>query len=742
MAQIALIDRLNPEQLAVVTAPRSNMLVIAGAGTGKTTVLVTRIAYLVEALLVPPRSILAVTFTNKAAHEMQERLAGALGREVYSLWACTFHALCAKILRNFLQPSGLLPGYTILAQVDSDALIKRMKADEERSLKYAQDDSAAVIKRLMPDAEGELKYLLDDADSKPAEYAGIIAGWKEKGLRPEKIRDRQLPGGVDALHAAALILYERYEQVCQTGNCVDFGELILRTVELLRRDVKVRGLMQRRFKEILVDEFQDTSALQFELLQLLSSPDSHMMAVGDDDQAIYGWRGADFRNLDRFRREMGECGLYTLVQNYRSTGRILDVANHVIRYNRERLEEKSLRTDAGEGVKVQIRRCDNPMVETAQVMAIIRDEKEQGRRLDDIAVLYRTTRQSAPLENELVNHGFNYVVYGGVGFFAREEVQDAVCYLRLIQNHDDDAALLRIINKPARKIGAKSVELLRAAAVREGISIFALCSALKERTKDQSLDKALRSLGNKTAGFVDLINDLTGLGVVSSLPELVDNVCLLSGLNDFYAARDEKERQKAGFIAGEGERKANLQELVNQAGRYVELDKEALGNPDALMVDPGAEEVVPPDNTLESFLANINLLSGVDKSEDSAEDAPERVQLMTLHSAKGLEFKTVIIVGFEKGLLPASFALKDGGSGIEEERRLAYVGITRARERLYLTYSDSRISYRSGYPCEESTGASVFLHEFTADFKGIKRDSRPYAVERIRDQRRSYYHCG
>ena len=613
-APTPLLDSLNPDQLAAVTAPGS-ALVLAGAGSGKTRVLTTRIAWLIQTGQVSPMGVLAVTFTNKAAKEMLTRLSAMLPINTRGMFVGTFHGLCNRLLRTHHREAGLPQLFTILDSSDQLSAVKR------------------CLKALNVDTE---KY-------DPRKVQSFINQNKEQGLRADAV------DAWDPYSKRLTEYYAAYDDQCRREGCVDFAELLLRAYELLSRNAILREHYQTRFRHILVDEFQDTSRLQYLWLKLLKGPESALFAVGDDDQSIYAFRGANVGNMGLLMEEMGIDAPIKLTRNYRSVSTILDAANAVIAHNKERLG-KDLWTELGKGDPIRHFQANDDREEADFVVEEIRTLKREGENYADIAVLYRSNAQSRGLEHALFSAAIPYRVYGGLRFFERAEIKHALAYLRLAANPEDDNAFLRVVNFPARGIGARGLESLDADARAAGTSLWAAaCKA-----------------GKKFAPFVLLIEDLrrdtTGLPLV----EAVEHVVAKSGLLEFY--KNEKDGQ---------DRVDNLEELANAAAAFA-------GETD--------------DQSLEAFLAHAALEAG----EHEAAQGQDAVQLMTVHAAKGLEFHTVFITGLEAGLFPHENAMSQEG-GLEEERRLMYVAITRARKRLTITHAQMRMLHgqmRYGLPSQ------------------------------------------
>ena len=602
-----LLENLNPQQLAAVTLPDQSALILAGAGSGKTRVLTTRIAWLIQTGNVTPGGVLAVTFTNKAAKEMLTRISAMLPISTRGMWVGTFHGLCNRFLRAHHREAGLPQLFQILDSQDQQAAIKRL-----------------------------LKALNVDEERFPARDAQyFINAAKEEGKRA---KDVEL---ADEIVRRFAEIYSAYDEQCQREGVVDFAELLLRTYEFLSRNEVLREHYRARFRHILVDEFQDTNRLQYRWLKLLAGPKNVMFAVGDDDQSIYRFRGANVGNMAEFERDFRVENVIRLEQNYRSQGNILSAANALIAHNKKRLG-KNLWTSAGQGEPVRIYEAQSDGYEASWLAEEVQALKRSGLALADIGVLYRSNAQSRIIEHALFSTGIPYRVYGGLRFFERMEIKHALAYLRLAANPDDDGAFLRVANFPARGIGARSLETLQDAA----------------KAGDTSLYKAASGLSGKTASavavFVRLVESLKAETEKLPLPETVEVMLERSGLLAHYKA----ERDGA-------DRVENLNELVNAAAAF-------------------AGEAEAQD--LPAFLAHASLESG----ENQAAEGADALQLMTVHSAKGLEFQAVFITGLEEGLFPHEQSVMED-EGLEEERRLMYVAITRARTRLYLCYAQTRM---------------------------------------------------
>jgi DNA helicase II / ATP-dependent DNA helicase PcrA len=649
-----LLANLNPEQLAAVTLPPQPALILAGAGSGKTRVLTTRIAWLIQTGQVSPAGVLAVTFTNKAAKEMLTRLGAMLPIPVRGMWIGTFHGLCNRFLRTHWKLAALPQGFQILDTADQLSAVKR------------------IIKAMNLDEE---RYV-------PKQVSWFISGSKEDGLRPKDVPPR------DELTRVMTTVYQAYEEQCQREGVVDFAELLLRTYELLRDHAELRAHYQRRFRHILVDEFQDTNKLQYAWLKMFAGPGTSVFAVGDDDQSIYAFRGAQVGNMSDFQREFHVRQVIKLERNYRSFGHILDAANDLIARNTRRLG-KNLRTEAGAGEPVRVMEATSDYAEAQWLIEEAQHLHRDGIARHDIALLYRSNAQSRVLESALFNAGIPYKVYGGLRFFERAEVKHALGYLRLIENPNDDTSFLRVVNFPARGIGARTIEQLQDAARTSG------------RSLSQSVGAVPGKGGANLQAFVSLIDAMRAATQGLTLREIIEHAVEASGLKDFYRTdKDGKERLE------------NLGELVNAAEAFVTQEgfgRDAVALPvdevgaasAAVAADPAAAEpalptpaAVPvPDadtgeimSPLAAFLTHASLEAG-DNQAQSGQDA---VQLMTVHSAKGLEFDAVFITGLEEGLFPHENSLSDV-DGLEEERRLMYVAITRARKRLYLSFSQTRM---------------------------------------------------
>ncbi len=629
MSQI--LEGLNPEQLEAVTLPHSSALILAGAGSGKTRVLTTRIAWLIQTGQVSPLAVMAVTFTNKAAREMLTRISAMLPINTRGMWVGTFHGLCNRMLRAHHREAELPQTFQILDSADQLSMVKR------------------VMRGLG----------IDDEKYPPRQAQYFINANKEEGLRAPAVE------ALDDFQRRLLDVYGAYDAQCNREGVVDFAELLLRCFELLQKNELLRTHYQRRFKHILVDEFQDTNRLQYLWLKLLAGPDSAIMAVGDDDQSIYAFRGARTGNMLDFEHDFAVEKVIKLEQNYRSHGNILDAANALIRNNRARLG-KNLWTAEGKGEPLRLYEAATDVDEAAYILDEVRALQNDGVGLSDMALLYRSNAQSRVLEHALFNAGLPYRVYGGLRFFERQEIKHALAYLRLTANPEDDGAVLRVINFPTRGIGSRTLEQLQAAAINSGSSLWQ--SACSNPPSGRA--------GSAIAAFVRLIEDMRHATEGLPLPEIVEHVIEASGLVEHY----RKEREGA-------DRVENLEELVNAAASFVSEEGFAAYQADAANA-PSADADVPATelDPLSAFLAHASLEAG----ENQAAAGAEALQLMTVHSAKGLEFHTVFISGLEEGLFPHENSLNEEG-GLEEERRLLYVAMTRARRRLYLSQAQTRM---------------------------------------------------
>ncbi|CSB86613.1 DNA-dependent helicase II [Vibrio cholerae] len=603
-----------------MAAPLENLLILAGAGSGKTRVLVHRIAWLMSVEEASPFSVMAVTFTNKAAAEMRGRIEELMHGTASGMWCGTFHGICHRILRAHYLDAKLLEDFQI---IDSD--------DQQR-----------LLKRLIK------AHNLDDKQWPARQVAWWINNQKDEGLRPAHIN------AFDPVTQTYLKLYTAYQEACDRAGLVDFAEILLRTLELLRGNQHIREHYQARFKHILVDEFQDTNAIQYAWLRMMAGAQSNVMIVGDDDQSIYGWRGARVENIEKFTREFPSVNTIRLEQNYRSTKTILEASNTLIANNSERMG-KQLWTEGLVGEPISVYSAYNELDEARFVVSKIKGWQEQGGTLTDCAILYRNNAQSRVLEEALLQASLAYRIYGGMRFFERQEIKDALSYLRLINNRNDDTAFERVINTPPRGLGDKTLETIRFAARDRGCTLWDASVGL---LNDQVLTGRAASALSR---FVELINALEEEGIDMPLHVLTDHAVKTSGLLEMYQ-QEKGEKSKA--------RIENLEELVT-ATRQFEKPEEAQ---DMTM--------------LTAFLTHAALEAG----EGQADEHDDAVQLMTLHSAKGLEFPLVFMVGVEEGMFPSQMSAEEAGR-LEEERRLCYVGMTRAMQKLYITYAEMRRLY-------------------------------------------------
>ena len=657
-----IIDPLNDAQRSAVTAPNQAVLVLAGAGSGKTRVLVHRIAWQIRVVGVSAHSILAVTFTNKAAREMRNRLEDLLGLSTHTMWIGTFHGLAHRLLRRHAKQAKLPDTFQVMDSADQLRVIKRLVATMN----------------------------LDETKWPPKQIQWFINAQKDEGKRARHQLDSS-----DVFQRQMLAVYRGYEEICDRSGLVDFAELLLRAHELLRDNHDLLEFYQQRFLQVHVDEFQDTNTIQYAWLRLLTDGKDNLFVVGDDDQSIYGWRGARIENIFSFQKHYPNHQVIKLEQNYRSTGNILNAANKVISMNEARMG-KELWTEAGEGELISLYAAFNELDEAYFVVDRIKAWVNEGGLRSDAAILYRSNAQSRQFEEKLMATGTPYRVYGGLRFFERAEIKNALAYLRLMSNRHDDPSFERVINTPTRGLGAKAIDDIRLIAKDQNMSLWsAAITLLKQKPMTPRAKKAL-------VGFLELIDRLSTQAEGLELYEKVQMVNEHSGLIPLY--KNEK--------GDRGEEKLeNLDELIN-AARLFDAEQE---NEENL-------------SELDLFLAHASLEAG-DMQGEEFEDC---VQLMTLHSAKGLEFKLVFLVGMEEGLFPSQQS-SDDIARLEEERRLCYVGMTRAMRQLYLTYAESRRIYgRESYP-----RPSRFLREIPAECMQEVRMratvSRPQAVAKSID---------
>ncbi|MDP2535380.1 DNA helicase II [Alteromonas stellipolaris] len=635
-----LLDELNDKQREAVAAPLSNALILAGAGSGKTRVLVHRIAWLMEVENIAPFSILAVTFTNKAAKEMRGRIESLMGRGLNSMWIGTFHGLAHRLLRAHHAEANLPENFQILDSDDQYRLIKR------------------ILKAMN----------LDEKHWVPRQIQWYINGNKDEGLRPQHIETHN-----DQTQQKMREIYAAYQDACDRSGLVDFAELLLRAHELWAKNPEVLANYQRRFRAVLVDEFQDTNNIQYAWLRMLCSGNqNNIMIVGDDDQSIYGWRGANVDNIQHFLKDFNNPTTIRLEQNYRSTGTILKAANTVIDNNTGRLG-KELWTDGNDGELISVYAGFNELDEARFIVSKIKDWLNQGNALKDTAILYRNNAQSRVLEEALLHQGTPYRIYGGLRFFERQEIKDALGYLRMMNHPHDDAAFERVVNTPTRGMGEKTLSQVREAARTHNCSMWQASQLLinENALKGRALN-ALQS-------FVLLVTELEQATVDEPLEKHADVAIRQSGLYAMYQAERGEKAQA---------RLENLEELVTACKQFTVPDE--------------AEEMTP----LSAFLAHASLEAG----ETQAGTDQDAVQMMTIHTAKGLEFPMVFMAGVEEGMFPSQMTNDEPGR-MEEERRLCYVGMTRAMEKLYITYAESRRLYGQ----DKYHTASRFIREIPAD---------------------------
>lgn len=655
----AIIAPLNEPQREAVCSETPTVLVLAGAGSGKTRVLVHRIAWLISAIDVSPQRILAVTFTNKAAQEMRFRIEHLLNLSTRDLWIGTFHGLAHRLLRRHAAEAKLPPGFQIL---DSD-------------------DQLRIIKRLLKSLE------IDESRWPPKQILWYINGLKDEGRRA-----RHLPQATDPFERQMQRVYQSYEELCDRSGLVDFAELLLRALELLRDDPALLDFYQRKFEHVLVDEFQDTNKIQYAWLRLLTQPRDNLFAVGDDDQSIYSWRGALVENLQHFQTDYPYNKLVRLEQNYRSTGHILAAANALITHNNDRLG-KNLWTEDGQGEPVSLYAAFNEVDEAYFVANRLKSWASEGHARRDAAILYRSNAQSRQFEEKLMAMGIPYRVYGGLRFFERQEIKDALAYLRLLTNPRDDASFERVINTPVRGIGAKMIDTLRQIARQADIPLW---QAMLTLIESQELSARAKNPLIQFRAMIEALQDSTEqLGLAARTGEVIQHTGLLS---HYKKEKGEQAEQRV----------ENLEELIT-AARQFELEPTL--DPDIPLID--------------QFLSHAALESGENQSEPSTDCA----QLMTLHAAKGLEFDLVFLVGLEEGLFPSLQSMEDHAR-LEEERRLCYVGITRARQRLVMSFAESRRLYgKETYP-----RPSRFLREIPSEHLQEIRARTPAPSQRVQHE--------
>ena len=639
-------DGLNEKQQQSVTLSEDiNALILAGAGSGKTRVLTHRIHYLVSEKNHHPDDILAVTFTNKAANEMKERLSDLLRRPIGRMWVGTFHSLAHRLLRTHPAEANLSPTFQIL-----DA-----------------QDQFRIIKRLMKE------NAVDEKKLKIKEVQWFINKNKDNGISPQDI-----DVGYDYAKKQKVKVFDLYENFVQTNDLVDFAGLLVKSYELLKNNQPLLDHYQKKFCHILVDEFQDTNTIQYQFIKILHNQDNHVFCVGDDDQSIYGWRGAKIENIQKIEDDFKPIQVIKLEQNYRSTGNILSASNALIAKNKNRLE-KSLWTDSGDGDLINVFNARNEREEAQYVVSEIQTQFNQGRNLDECAILYRSNAQSRVFEESLIKFNLNYRIYGGLRFFERAEIRQAMSYVRLIENTSDNLAFERVVNFPTRGIGLSTIEKIRARAIESHTDLFQSSIAIAESLPARA--------SNALQGFIQLIESITDSTKNLTLSEKVDSILLQSGLMAHYA-NDKTDKA--------GSKLENLKELVSAATEYIHEDEDEM-------------------TETEGFIA----LATLDSSGESNQSNQNYVQLMTVHSAKGLEFPVVFLVGLEEDLFPSRQRVNQP-SNIDEERRLCYVGMTRAMQSLTLSHATSRNLYGETIYSRNS----VFLDEIPSSFLNhIKNES-------------------
>lgn len=615
-----ILDNLNDEQRQAVTSEKQHLMVLAGAGSGKTRVLVHKVAWQVEALRKSPSSIMAVTFTNKAASEMRSRIEELLQSPAMDLWCGTFHGLSHRLLKRFNKEADLASGFTIL---DSD-------------------DQLRIIKRISKELN------LDEAAWPSRQSQWQINAWKDDGLRSSKVKDNG-----DFFKETIKNIYKQYEEVCIQDNLLDFGELLLKSYEVIKKNEVVRSYFHTRFKTVLIDEFQDTNSIQYKWLLEISSKDASITAVGDDDQSIYGWRGAKVENVATFTKTFKGSETIRLEQNYRSTNVILSAANALIENNNDRLG-KNLWTEQLEGENIVLYQAYNEQDEARFTADILKEWMNKGELYEDAAVLYRSNAQSRALEEALLRSSIPYRIYGGQRFYERLEIKNAISYLKIIFNHSDNPAFERSISNPTRGVGEKTLNKIRSAAKKFNISYI--------KSSAKLLDEGVISGrgGSGLRSYLELITTCREIAETNTLSELMEYIIQTSGLYAYHG-KEPGEKGKT--------RTENLEELISATKNFEQSVADSKKNIEIA----------------EDYLDMISLDSG-DRQASEYDDA---AQLMTLHSAKGLEFKLVIMTGLEESLFPHGRSM-DSISQLEEERRLCYVGITRAMQKLYITYAESR----------------------------------------------------
>ncbi len=653
-----ILDSLNDEQRNAVANPSQHLLVLAGAGSGKTRVLVHRIAWLLEAEKASPYSILAVTFTNKSAREMRGRIESLMANSFAGMWVGTFHGLAHRLLRTHWKEAGLVQDFQILDGDDQLRLVKRIN-----------------------------RLLKIDEDKWPAKQCQwYINSQKDEGLRSGNIDHFE-----DDYTKTMLQVYKAYEEACDRGGMIDFGEILLRAHELWLKNPQVLEHYQRRFKHILVDEFQDTNSIQYAWLRVLAGTQNQLMVVGDDDQSIYGWRGAKIENIQQFNVDFSDAETVRLEQNYRSTSTILKAANKLISNNQSRLG-KNLWTEDGDGEQISLYEAFNEQDEARFIVDRVQDWFNNGNRRSDAAILYRSNAQSRELEDALLRMGMPYRIYGGHRFYERLEIKNALAYLRLVINRDDDTAVERVINVPTRGIGGRTIEQVRNVAREENCSLWQACAKCVNETLMTS------RASNAVLSFLELIDELSLACSELELAEKVEHIINHTGLIQHHE-KEGGEKARA--------RIENLEELVTAANNFDDPD-----------IDEGF------DLKSNAFLSAFLDKAALDAGETQADESEDAVQLMTLHSAKGLEFHLVFLAGMEEGLFPHKMSM-DNIAGLEEERRLCYVGITRARTKLYMSHAESRRMHGEVNLCRPSRFINEIPNELLDEIRMKSSVSRP-----------------
>ncbi|WP_088036130.1 DNA helicase PcrA [Evansella clarkii] len=651
----SLLKGLNPEQQKAVKHGEGPLLLMAGAGSGKTRVLTHRIAYLIEETGVPHWSVLAITFTNKAAKEMKERVARIVGgTKAEEIWVSTFHSLCVRILRRDIDRIGFNRNFTILDAGDQLTVIKRLMKELNIDVKRFEPRS---ILGTISSAKNELKT--------PADY--------------EKTAEGPYEGTV-------LKVYKAYQRELKKNQALDFDDLIMTTIKLFKQVPEVLEYYQRRFRFVMVDEYQDTNRAQYMLVKMIADKHRNLCVVGDSDQSIYRWRGADIQNILSFEKDYPECATILLEQNYRSTKTILKAANEVIENNLNR-KPKKLWTENQNGEELCLYEADNEHDEARFVIGKVKEMNDSGRyRPSDIAVLYRTNAQSRVIEEMFVKSNLPYTIVGGTKFYDRKEIKDLLAYLRLVANPDDDISFRRIINVPRRGIGATTLEKVEAYAAQHDLSIFQALQEVSQIGLSARFEKTL-------AGFIDQINGWVQMQDYLSVGELVEEILEKTGYREML--KNDKSLESEARLE-------NINEFLSVTKEFEETNE---------------------DKSLVAFLTDLALIADIDKVDNEDENAQEHVLLMTLHSAKGLEFPVVFLIGLEEGVFPHSRSLMEEAE-MEEERRLAYVGITRAEQELFL----SRAKMRTLYGRTNMNPASRFLNEIPSDLVNCLNEPKEQPV--------------